>query len=234
MDPLLDEQIAYYRARAPEYDEWFLRLGRYDQGASLNSIWRAEIDEIRREVDRFKPRGRVLELAAGTGIWTQHLAPTAGELSVLDASSEALAINRAKVRDERVRYIEADLFSWEPDHTYDVVFFGFWLSHIPSERFDWFWSWASRALAPTGRVFFVDNLAPSTSSTDHQLVDEPTTTRRLNDGQEFRIYKLWYRPPELRQRLEVLGWPADVSSTATYFIYGTASRPPEPSDVHER
>jgi hypothetical protein len=30
-DDLLQEELAYYRARAGEYDEWFLRQGRYDR-----------------------------------------------------------------------------------------------------------------------------------------------------------------------------------------------------------
>jgi hypothetical protein len=36
---------------------------------------------------------------------------------------------------ERVRFVAADLFTWTPDRRYDVVFFGFWLSHVPAERF---------------------------------------------------------------------------------------------------
>ena len=39
---ILEEQISYYRARAPEYDEWFLRKGRYDVGADDNQRWHAE------------------------------------------------------------------------------------------------------------------------------------------------------------------------------------------------
>ncbi len=31
-DELLGEQAAYYRARAPEYDDWWQRTGRYDRG----------------------------------------------------------------------------------------------------------------------------------------------------------------------------------------------------------
>ena len=32
-DELLAEQRSFYRARAPEYDEWWQRQGPYDQGA---------------------------------------------------------------------------------------------------------------------------------------------------------------------------------------------------------
>ena len=60
----------------------------------------------------------------------------------------------------RVRFVEADLFAWRPDRRYDAVFFGFWLSHVPLERFDGFWALVADCLAPGGRVCFVDDAPP--------------------------------------------------------------------------
>ena len=62
----LDEQIAYYKARAAEYDEWFERRGRYDHGEA-HRVAEKEADEVRRHLRRFAPKGNVLELAGGTG-----------------------------------------------------------------------------------------------------------------------------------------------------------------------
>lgn len=225
-DPLLQEQIAYYRARAPEYDEWFQRRGRYDLGAEENTRWRVELDEVVGALAAFGPRGHVLELAGGTGFWTELLARTADELTVVDASPESLRINRDRVGDPRVRYVAADLFAWRPDRAYDAVVFAFWLSHVPPERFDAFWELVARCLAPGGRAFFVDNLNPSSTAHDHRLLGpgEVTVTRALNDGREFRIYKLFYRPDELARRLEALGWQAALTATARYFLYGRAGK----------
>lgn len=39
MERFLAEQIAYYGARASEYDEWFLRQGRYDRGDENRRLW---------------------------------------------------------------------------------------------------------------------------------------------------------------------------------------------------
>ena len=50
---LLAEQVAYYRARAGEYDEWWLRTGRYDRGAALNAQWLAETDAVEAALDAF-------------------------------------------------------------------------------------------------------------------------------------------------------------------------------------
>ena len=81
------------------------------------------------------PRGRVLELAAGTGQWTGLLADFADELVVTDSSPEMLELNRAKVGERGAVYSVADALALEATHAHDVVFFGFFLSHVPRSRF---------------------------------------------------------------------------------------------------
>ncbi len=227
LDDLLQEQVAYYRARAGEYDQWFLRQGRYDRGPDLNAQWFAEVEQVRSALDAFAPSGRVLELACGTGLWTEHLLRRADRVTALDASPEALAINRARVGDTGVRYVEADVLNWRPDGQYDAVFFSFWLSHVPPARFDGFWGLVRDCLAPGGRVFLVDSLhEPTSTATDHMLMEAKATTtvRRLNDGREFRIVKLFYQRQELARKLANLGWRFDVRSTDNYFLYGHGGR----------
>src|ERR671937_3148742 len=96
--------------------------------------------------------------------------------------------------DGRVRFVEADLFTWRPDRRYDVVFFAFWLSHVPLERFESFWSLVADCLEPHGRVFFVDDAY----RTPDELIDgasSSTIHRRLNDGTTYRLVK---GPPQTR------------------------------------
>ena len=74
----------------------------------------------------------MLELAGGTGLWSRRLAHTAQHLTVVDAAPEVLAINRERVGDPSVAYVQADLFHYAPaPGAYDVCFFSFWLSHVP-------------------------------------------------------------------------------------------------------
>jgi ubiquinone/menaquinone biosynthesis C-methylase UbiE len=82
----------------------------------------------------------VLELACGPGTWTTRLLRHAEDVTAVDASPEMLAIASTRVDAGQVRFVSADLFRWRPDCRYDVVFFGFWLSHVPPERFASFWS----------------------------------------------------------------------------------------------
>ena len=155
---ILQEQIAYYRARAGEYDQWFLRQGRYHRGPEASARWFAEAAQVEAALEGFAPKGRVLEMACGTGLWTRHLVRHAESVTALDASPEVLEINQARVQDPKVRYAEADLLNWTPDGVYDTVFFSFWLSHVPPERFEAFWTLVQGCLAPGGRVFFIDSL----------------------------------------------------------------------------
>ena len=130
---LLSQQIEYYGARAREYDEWFLREGRYDRGPEHRAEWMAEIAHIEAVLGETLPPGDVLELACGTGLWTQHLAKANRRVLAVDSSAQAITLNRARVDVATVEYIEADLFSWDPPPaSFDSVFFGFWLSHVPA------------------------------------------------------------------------------------------------------
>jgi demethylmenaquinone methyltransferase/2-methoxy-6-polyprenyl-1,4-benzoquinol methylase len=222
---LVDQQIRYYRSRAPEYDQWFYRQGQYDHGPEHTRLWRQEIAEVRGVLDAWRPSGRKLELACGTGLWTGQLARSPGTLTAVDASSEVLALNRARVQSEAVRYHQCDIFRWEPDDTYDFVFFGFWLSHVPPSRFAAFWDLLRSALAPGGTVFFVDNGSQTSSPPrDHTPARRRVTERRtLNDGRAFEIVKVLYEPDGLVEQLEPLGWRGDFRTTANFFIYGSAS-----------
>ena len=220
----LAEQRDYYQARACEYDEWWLRMGRYDRGPDHNQGWFADITELDAALLRARPSGRILELAGGTGIWSAKLLPVARELTVVDGSAECLKLNRARLRSAAVRYIETDLFQWRPDRQFDFVFFSFWLSHVPESRFAEFWDLVANCLAPGGRAFFIDSLRASTStSVDQQVPRDGSRMKRvLNDGRTFQVFKVYYEPAQLQSRLSAMGWQADVGSTTTYFVHGSA------------
>ncbi len=229
VERLLAEQALYYRERASEYEDWWFRRDRYDHGPETNTRWFADAAEVEAALEGFDPAGDVLELACGTGLWTQRLVSHAASVTAIDGSPEMLELCRARVNDPRVRYVQADLFAWEPDKTYDVCFFGFWLSHIPEDRFETFWEKVRRAVGPEGRVFFIDSLrSQQASALDHKLPDqaEETMLRRLADGREYRIVKRFHEPRPLQRRLAELGWSAQVQATSEFFIYGHATPAP--------
>lgn len=226
----LSEMITYYRARAAEYDEWFYRRGRYDHGPEANGRWLDEADEVFAAWDALGAGGDILELAPGTGIWTERLVRTARSVTAVDASPEMVEINRAKLAGrggEKVTYQIGDIFAWRPERQYDAACFGFWISHVPLERLDEFLRTVASALRPGGKVFFVDGRRePSSTAADHRLPTEheQIMTRRLNDGSEYRIVKNFYAPEWLAARCAEAGLDVAVRETATYFIYGAGER----------
>jgi demethylmenaquinone methyltransferase/2-methoxy-6-polyprenyl-1,4-benzoquinol methylase len=226
-DALLDAQIAYYRARAPEYDAWWLRTGRFDRGEANNAAWRADVNAVERAaIDTLASRrpANVLELACGTGLFTRHLAPRVTSVTAIDASPEVIAINRARVDASNVRYVEADVFAWQPHAHYDCVFMSFWLSHVPHARFDALWSMVRRALAPGGYAYVIDSAHdPTSTAVDHPPPDRQAgvVTRKLDDGREYRIVKVFWTPEALAARLAASGFSADLHATARYFVYGS-------------
>jgi ubiquinone/menaquinone biosynthesis C-methylase UbiE len=220
---MLGEMVNYYRARANEYEEWFYRRGRYDLGQEANARWFAEANQVFTILDALKIEGHILELAPGTGIWTERFLRTASSITAVDASPEMIAINRARVGSDRVSYLQADLFLWQPTIRYDAVCFCFWLSHVPIERLDIFLSNVAMALRPGGRVFFVDSHRETSGTTiEHQLSEKHVQVerRKLNDGREFNIVKNYYEPVSLASRFASSGFDIAVRETETYFLYG--------------
>ena len=214
LNRLLDEQLGYYRALAADY---------LNQGLDLPGG-----DEIAAALDAFQPTGSVLELACGPGVWTDQLLRYAADVTAVDASPEMLAIAAAPAGREQVRFIQANLFTWKPDRCYDVVFIGFWVSHVPAERFESFWSLVADCLKPEGRVFFADDAY----RTPDELVEGPSSStirRQIPDGTAYRLVKVPHQPGDLERRLRELGWDIKVTTTAGPFYWGAGSQGKHPT-----
>jgi ubiquinone/menaquinone biosynthesis C-methylase UbiE len=218
------EMIAYYEARAPEYDDWYLRRGRYERGPVHDAAWNAELDIAGRWLDALPIAGEIIELAAGTGWWSPLLA-SKGELSLYDGAPGPLDIARERLVAHRLRAHLHVRDAWaEPDRTVDAVFTGFWLSHVPHERLDEFLGIVRRWLKPGGIFAFIDSRPdPQSSAIDHPTPADGTSIRRLDDGREFTVVKVYYEPAELEQALVRAGFEeAHVTTTGRFFLTGSA------------
>jgi SAM-dependent methyltransferase len=198
----LREQVAYYRARAPEYRHI------PPQTDHALSVARQRLLEIGRVA-------RVLELASGTGAWTQELTQLSDAVTAIDASPEMIAINKQRVADPRVVYQQADLFEWEPQDAYDLVFFAFWLSHVPEDRLHPFLHRVRRAVRPGGHLFIVDQCDDFPGEPPER--EGQLQRRTLSDGRMFSIVKLYYHPALLARGLRPFGFDAEAERLGMFF-----------------
>lgn len=232
MDPvdgaILDEQLRYYRARAPEYDHWFNREGRYDRGRQHSEAWRDELAMVRRVLDSVSLDGRrVLELASGTGIWTKELLDRGAIVTAVDAAPEMIEILESRLACPRL-YVEcANLFEFSPTARYAAVVSCFFMSHVPDERFGGFCEVITGALDEDGAVMLVDSLRePTSTAVDHALpIGRSQTMRRLlDDGSAFEIVKRFRGDEELEAVCASHGLAVRVSRTPTYFQIAIGGR----------
>src|SRR3954451_5095920 len=221
------EMRAYYEARAPEYDDWYLRRGRYAHGAIDDAVWNADLAVAGRWLDGLPLGGELVELAAGTGWWSPLLA-SRGELSLYDTSPTALD----RARDRLVAHgLRAHLHvrdAWdEPDRQVDGVFAGFWLSHVERDRLLEFLALVRRWLRPGGRLAFIDSLPDHASSArDHPRPADDRSLRRLADGRAFTIVKVYRSPTDFAEVLAAAGFvDIQARTTSRFFVLGTAVSP---------
>jgi hypothetical protein len=109
----------------------------------------------------------------------------------------------------------------------DAVFAGFWLSHVPRDRLAAFLGVVRRWLKPGGTFAFIDSLLdPQSSAADHPTPADDRSIRRLDDGREFTIVKVYYEPDGLVAALQGAGFTsAEVTTTGRFFLTGVASTP---------
>ncbi len=184
----------YYAARAAEYDRVYLKPERQ---ADLRAIeqWLPE-----------RLRGRqVLEVACGTGWWTQFIAPQCRSVVAVDAAPQTLEIARRRVTADHVLWLQGDAYALPVAlRSFDAAFAGFWWSHVPRARIDTFLQGLHAALQPGARVVFLDNRFVQGSSTpisDTDAQGDTWQTRRLADGSEHRVLKNFPGEQQLREAL---------------------------------
>jgi hypothetical protein len=225
--PALDagaEMVAYYEARAGEYDDWYLRRGRYAHGPIHDAAWNAELDAAGRWLDALPIHGEIVELAAGTGWWSPLLA-SKGELWLYDAAESPLERARERLLAHGLRAHIHLRDAWaEPDRAVDAVVLGFWLSHVDRDRTGAFLELARRWLKPGGTLAIIDSLAdPQSGAEDHPPVIGDRATRRVADGREFTIVKVHRDPAELGAALRAAGFgEVRVETSGRFFVLADA------------
>lgn len=196
------DQIAYYRARAPWYDDAYACAGDYDRGAELNAEWLADLAEIERALTETPIHGRCVELGSGTGHWTERVIDRVDRLWALDAAPEVAAIARARLgsRAAKVQFEAVDLWSWKPTLVWDSAVAFFFLEHVPDIVLPTLLTALHGALHP-GAVFFIAEGAAYGS--------EPEIETRSIDGRTYDVVERRRSPEEFETAFRSAGFSVD-------------------------
>ncbi|MBU6401864.1 MAG: methyltransferase domain-containing protein [Verrucomicrobia bacterium] len=195
----------YYSHRAPEYEAMWRRndpVRQAEQAAIVGAMrtW-------------FRGR-RVLEVACGTGYWTQFLVPSAERVCGIDVSAQMLALARAKpLPPEKVTWLQADAYSLSAvPGQFDAGLANFWFSHVPRTRLGEFLAGFHRRIGAAAVVFMADNVfVPGLGGECVTVPGSQDTFKRreLADGSKHIVLKNYYDADRLRRILEP--WSAALS-----------------------
>jgi ubiquinone/menaquinone biosynthesis C-methylase UbiE len=179
------EERRYYDLRAPEYDEWYLGVGRFE--GIERPGWDEELAELFGVIAALAP-ARVLDVACGTGFLTQHLR---GEITAIDQSETMLAIARGRCPD--ATFVHADALALPfADGSLDRVFTGHFYGHLRDEH-------RKRFLAEARRI--APELVVVDTAVRPGVGREEINERILNDGSRYDVYKRYFDPDELAEEL---------------------------------
>ena len=187
--------VDYYSRRAGEYERIYQKPERQEELRQLTGLLQENV------------RGRrAIEVACGTGYWTQVAATSATSLVAFDINETVLQLARAKFIDPRkATFARADAYcpSVCPERL-DAAFAMFWWSHVPRAKRRGFLAALHSVLVPGAVVAFVDNtFVPGESTPIARTDPEGNTyqTRKLEDGRKFEVLKNFPGDGEFRELL---------------------------------
>jgi ubiquinone/menaquinone biosynthesis C-methylase UbiE len=212
----------YYAQRAEEYEEVYRKPERQADLRRLEEILSSAFVGM-----------DVLEIACGTGYWTQFIAKSASSIHGVDSSPEVLELARQKDYGAcRISFAVSDAFELkERPSACNAAFLGFWWSHVPIEKTQALLKTLNAILEPGSKVIMIDNRFVEGSSTPISRIDAAGNTyqsRRLKDGSEHEVLKNFPSQTELDNQLLGFGRDIHVEVLPYHWIarYETASPMP--------
>lgn len=204
---------AYYASRASEYERIYAKPER-----------QPDLRRLERLIpDALKGR-RVIEVACGTGYWTQHLAPVASFVLATDTAAETLEIARSKPLPEgKVEFAIADAFDLPVTvGQFSGAYAGFWWSHLRPAEAAAFYASLRKCLSPGAVVVLMDNLYVEGSSTPISRTDSEGNTwqtRKLDSGATHEVLKNFPRPGQLEAQVAGFGTHARYLPLDYYWLF---------------
>lgn len=187
--------VSYYKDRAEEYEKI------YSKPERQKDLKRAAT--ILQEIFANK---QVLEIACGTGYWTEIIAKTATSIFATDINQSVIDIAKKKdLSNKRVTFGIADMYHFSDRCTFESLFGGFIWSHILLQDLDKFLSTINSLVSPGSTVVFMDSNYVEGSNHPITQRDENGNsfqTRKLEDNTTHLVLKNFPTEMFLRQQLK--------------------------------
>jgi len=202
----------YYSKRAQEYEKIYFKPERQH-----------ELEWLRGRIPRIFKGRTVLEVACGTGYWTQFIAEAAKKVHACDINDSVLEIAREKpIAPGKVDFFKADAITLQGvPRGCDAAFAGFWWSHVKKSGIEQFVANLSGVLAPGAVVGILDNQYSEGSSTPISRRDAEGNTyqmRKLASGEEYEVLKNFPKAQELRQAVAGVAREAHLETLQYYWL----------------
>ncbi|MCP5054780.1 MAG: methyltransferase domain-containing protein [bacterium] len=212
MAAIINEMTTYYARRASEYERIYGKPER-----------QSDLDKLRKMVPGSFAGHDVLEVACGTGYWTQHIARAARRITAVDYNPEVLEIARQKdFAGCRVLFHHDDAYSLTGiNENHSAGFFAFWWSHVPKDCLGSFLSVLHSKLEPGAVVVAMDNRYVENSSTPISRKDKKGNTyqlRTLSDGGTYQVLKNFPDESQIRKTLSGLAVDIDYTQLPYYWF----------------
>lgn len=191
----------YYEDRAKEYEKIYARPERQEDLKRSTII-----------LQELLGNKTVLEIACGTGYWTEKIAQTATSILATDIGEKVLEVARAKkISAKKVTFLLSDLFELNLKSKYESLFGGFIWSHILQQNIEYLLKKVNKLVLPGGTVVFIDNNFVQGSSrpiTQTDKVGNTYQTRKLENGSTHLVLKNF--PTEFFLREKLSGIATDI------------------------
>ncbi|MCA0237773.1 MAG: methyltransferase domain-containing protein [Bacteroidetes bacterium] len=179
-----EELQSYYRARAKEYDKVYLIPEEQQDLADATTLFQ-----------RLFSGKNVLEVACGTGYWTEQISRVAASILATDINENVIEIARSRDLPETVSFEVVDMFQLETENRFDALFGGFIWSHILLQDLNGFLQKMSGFLQPGSVFAFIDSKPVVGGYHDKRSITQTDAhgntyqTRTLEDGTQHVVLK---------------------------------------------
>lgn len=206
--------VSYYKDRANEYDQVYQNPDEQDDLSAARTLFQ-----------RIFSNKSILEIACGTGYWTEHISKTASSLLATDINQSVIEIAKTRPFKNNVTFEVADMYSLNPGKKFDGMFGGFILSHIPTQEIDRFLGRVKEYLVINGDIVFMDSNPTDGTNHDKKRITKTDhygntyQTRNLGNGTIHEVLKNFPTQEFLVEKLSGIATEISYTHLRHYLDY---------------